>query len=187
MITQIFKFFCWTRTISLRFLSKEHYIEMFLLFIFVFFSRCINIHGTHVTTDNSTNNNMFFFVSDLKIVYYKNYQSLITMPRTRDGKNNLHHYLFGYKIIQNLCKQNLTGSLSLTIIPQKNQIYCWVHKFQATGSVNNINKKAGNLRSGWKFTARCSDNVDMVRDSVRSSLKKSLQRHSQELPLSHAL
>ena len=35
---------------------------------------CLNIYGTHVTANNSTNNNVvFFFVSDLKIVYYNNY------------------------------------------------------------------------------------------------------------------
>ena len=34
---------------------------------------CLNIHGTHVTANNSTNDNVFFFVSDLKIVYYNNY------------------------------------------------------------------------------------------------------------------
>ena len=35
---------------------------------------CLNIDGTHVTANNSTNNNaVFFFVSDLKIVYYNNY------------------------------------------------------------------------------------------------------------------
>ena len=34
----------------------------------------LNIHGTHVTANNSTNNNaVFFFVSGLKIVYYDNY------------------------------------------------------------------------------------------------------------------
>ena len=31
----------------------------------------LNIHGTHVTANNSTNNNVvFFFISDLKIVCY---------------------------------------------------------------------------------------------------------------------
>ena len=44
---------------------------------------------------------------------------------------------------------------------QKSQIYCWVHKFQATVSVKN---KAENHRSGRKLTARCPDNVDAVRD-----------------------
>ena len=29
---------------------------------------CLNINGTHVTANNSTNNYVFFFVSDLKIV-----------------------------------------------------------------------------------------------------------------------
>ena len=33
---------------------------------------CLNIHGTHMTANNSTDNNVvFFFVSDLEIVYYK--------------------------------------------------------------------------------------------------------------------
>ena len=35
---------------------------------------CLNIHGTHVTANNSTNDNVvFLFVSDFKIVYYNNY------------------------------------------------------------------------------------------------------------------
>lgn len=38
---------------------------------------------------------------------------------------------------------------------------------------------AKNSRSGRKLTARCLKNVDALRDSVRS-LKKSIQRHSQE-------
>ena len=34
----------------------------------------LNKPGTHVTANNSTNNNVvFFFASDLKIVYCKNY------------------------------------------------------------------------------------------------------------------
>ena len=34
----------------------------------------LNIHRIHVTANKSTNNNVvFFFVSDLKIVYYNNY------------------------------------------------------------------------------------------------------------------
>ena len=34
---------------------------------------CLNINGTYVTDNNSTNSNfMFFSVSDLKIVYYNN-------------------------------------------------------------------------------------------------------------------
>ena len=35
---------------------------------------CLDIHGNHVTANNSTNDNVvFFFVSDLKIAYYNNY------------------------------------------------------------------------------------------------------------------
>ena len=35
---------------------------------------CLSIHETYVTANNSTNDNAeFFFVSDLKIVYYNNY------------------------------------------------------------------------------------------------------------------
>ena len=35
---------------------------------------CLNVHGAHVTANNSTNNNdVLFFVSELKIVYYNNY------------------------------------------------------------------------------------------------------------------
>ena len=48
---------------------------------------CLNIHGTQVTTNNSINDNVIFcFVSDLKLVYYSNYYSLITMPWTREEK-----------------------------------------------------------------------------------------------------
>ena len=32
---------------------------------------CLNIHGTHVTAND--NNVVFFFILDLKIVYYNNY------------------------------------------------------------------------------------------------------------------
>ena len=58
--------------------------------------------------------------------------------------------------------------------PQKSQIYRKVHKLQATGSVNNLNKKPGNPISGRKLIARCPNNVDAVRDSVGRSSKKSL-------------
>ena len=35
---------------------------------------CLNIHGTHLTANNSIYNNaVFFFASDLKIIYYNNY------------------------------------------------------------------------------------------------------------------
>ena len=57
---------------------------------------------------------------------------------------------------------------------------------KATESVNNLNKKIENTRSGKKLTAKCSDSVDAVRDSVEKNLKKTLRRRSQELRLSRA-
>ena len=60
--------------------------------------------------------------------------------------------------------------------PPKSQIYHWVHKLQATGSVNNLNKKARNPRCYRKLTVRCPDNVDVVRDSFRRSSKKLLPK-----------
>ena len=66
-------------------------------------------------------------------------------------------------------------------------MYRWVHRFQSTETVNNLNKEKENPRSGRKLTARCPDHMDAVRDSVGRSLKKSLQRCSQELGLSCTL
>ena len=51
-------------------------------------------------TANSNYNNVFFFVLDLKIVYYDNYKSSITTPWTRE-ENTLVHHLCEDKIIQN--------------------------------------------------------------------------------------
>ena len=62
-----------------------------------------------------------------------------------------------------------------------------MNKFQVTGSLNKLKKKAKNPRSGWKWTAKCPDNVDAVRDSVGGSRKKSLRKRSQELGFSCAL
>ena len=133
-----------------------------------------------VTANNSTHSNFVsFFVSDFKIVYYNNCQSSITMPWTREEKI--------FCVITYLeTKSFKTGQVifrrkfNLTNIPPptKSQIYRWVHKFQATGSVNNLSKMAENHRSGRKLPARCPDNVDTARDSVGRSPKKSLRRRS---------
>ena len=58
-----------------------------------------------------------------------------------------------------LCKAKFRRKFNFNSYPQ---IYRWVNKFQAIGSVNNLNKKAKNLRSGRKLNARCLDNVDAV-------------------------
>ena len=51
------------------------------------YTGCLNIHGTHVTVNNSTNNYVvFFFVSDLIILYSNNYLFSILMPLTREEK-----------------------------------------------------------------------------------------------------
>ena len=34
---------------------------------------CLNIDGNHVIANNATTSNVFFFVSDLKIVYCSHY------------------------------------------------------------------------------------------------------------------
>ena len=48
---------------------------------------CLNIHVTHISANKFTNKNvMFFFVSDLKIVYYNNYYPSIAMLWTREEK-----------------------------------------------------------------------------------------------------
>ena len=104
----------------------------------------------------------------------------------QEKKNILRHYLFGDKIIQN-CAYKFRRQFNFSNYPQKSQIYRWVHKFQATASVNNLNKMVENPRSDWKLTAKCPDNVDAVRDSVGRNPKKSFRRRSQELGFSYAL
>ena len=100
------------------------------------------------------------------------------------GKSIFAPVLIWRKNHSKLCKQNFTGCLTSQ---KKSEIHCWVHKFQATGSVNNLKSKAENSRSCRKLMARCPDNVDMVRDSIEKNPKKSLQRRSQELCLSRIL
>ena len=91
------------------------------------------------------------------IITYLETKSFKTVQAKICGKSNFNNYL------------------------QKSQIYRWVHKFQATRSVNNLNMKEENPRFCRKLTARWPDNLDAVRDSVRRSPKKFLQRHSKNL------
>ena len=127
-----------------------------------------------MTANNSTKNNVaFFFVSGLKIVYDNNYQSFIAIPWIREEK-----YVASLLIWrQNHSKLHAKfhRKFNYDNYPQKRQIYRWGHKSQATGSVNHINKEAENLRSGRNLTARCPDNVDMMRDSVESVRKSSFE------------
>ena len=125
-----------------------------------------------------------FFVSDLKIVYYNNYQSSIIIAMDKRRKIFCITYLNikSFKTVQ----AKFSRKFNFNNYPQKSKIYRWVHKFQATGSLNNPNKKAENRRPSRKLTTRCHDNVDAVRDSVKRSPKKSPRRPSQELDLSRA-
>ena len=74
--------------------SSAGFLYFFLLTIIIIIIKnsicsigCLNIHGNHVTANESTSNNaVFFFVSDLKIIYYNNNQFSITMPWTREEK-----------------------------------------------------------------------------------------------------
>ena len=60
----------------------------------------------------------------------------------QEMKNILRH-LFGDKIIQNLQAKSC-WEFNFNNFPQKTQIYRWIHKFQATGLIDNLNKKAEN-------------------------------------------
>ena len=110
-----------------------------------------------------------YLVPDLKIAYHNNnYSSIIIMRRKKKDK------IFCVTYLEIKSLKNFVGSLTLTIVPRKTKIYRWIHKFKATGSVNNISMKAENPRSGRKLTARCPDDVNEVRDSVKRIPKKSL-------------
>ena len=134
----------------------------------------------------NNNNVVFFFVSNLKIVYYNKYYSSITIPWTREKKISCVTTYLKTKSLKTV-QAKFHRKFNFNNYPQKSQIYHWIHKFQATVSVNNLKKKAENSISDRKLMAKCPDNMDVVRDSVWRNLKKSLQKHSQELSHLHAL
>ena len=103
------------------------------------------------------------------------------MPWTRVGK------YFASILIWRQDHSKLQAKFrNLTIIPKKPNLSL-VTYISRSRSVNNLDKKAENLRSGRKLTTRCPDYVDKVRDSVGKSPKNSLRQRSQELSLSRAL
>ena len=107
------------------------------------------------------------------------------MPWTNEQKYFVSLFIW-QRYHSKRCKQNVRRKFNFNNYPQKSQIYRWAHEFQATGSLNNLNKKGETPRSGRKLTARFPDNMDAMRDSVGRSQKKSIRRHSQELGLSRA-
>ena len=62
--------------------------------------------------------------------------------------------------------------------PHKFQITRWAKMFKDTGTMIKSTKKGQFSTSGRKLTARSSENVDAVRDSVARIPKKSLRRRS---------
>ena len=65
-----------------------------------------------MSADNSTNNNIeFSFVSDLKIVYYKQLSIIDYNAFDKRGKNILSHNLYGDKIIPN-CASKVSQELN---------------------------------------------------------------------------
>ena len=67
--------------------------------------------------------------------------------------------------------------------PSKTDIYRWIKKFEATGTINDMRKKSSAVKVGRKPTARSTENIAAVRDSVGRSPKKSVRRRSQDLGL----
>ena len=59
-------------------------------------------------------------------------------------------------------------------ISQKSQIYRWVTKFEAKGTVNKLSKKI-TTRSGPKIKVR-TENLNTVKELVERSQKKSICR-----------
>ena len=67
-------------------------------------------------------------------------------------------------------------------VPSKSRIFDWTQKFREHGTVQNYNSKGlGDTYSGRRVSARTERNIDVVRDSVGRSPKKSIRRRSQEL------
>ena len=98
------------------------------------------------------------------------------MPWTRERKTLFITYLEtkSFKTVQ----AKFCWKFNSNNYPQKSQIYSWIYKFQATGSVNNLNKAAENPRSGRKLTARCPDYVNAERFCWKESEKVPLKTFS---------
>lgn len=76
------------------------------------------------------------------------------------------------------------GQYNKNKTPTKTDIYRWIKKFEANGTINDMRQKPPAVTVGSKPTARSPENIAVVRDSVGRSPKKSLRRRSQELGIS---
>ena len=83
------------------------------------------------------------------------------MPWTREAQY-FASLLTWRQNLSKLGKQNFAGSL---ITPEKPNLQLDT-KISSHKVSKNLNKKAENSRSGRKFTARCLNNMDVVRNSV---------------------
>ena len=145
----------------------------------IIFSGCFNIHGAHVTVNNSTTNNVFIFVSDLKIVYYIHYLSLIIMPFTQKEKI----FCISYLETKSFITMPANFFMKFDNYSQKAKFIVGSTNFKPQVSVNNLNKKTKNPRSCRKLTARRPNNLDVVRDSVGMNVMKYLRRRFMEVPV----
>ena len=86
----------------------------------------------HPLNSSINNNVVFFFLSDLKIVYYNNYYNSITMRWTREEKY-FASLLIWRQNHTKLCKQNFTGSFNSTITPWKAKFIAGYSNFKPQG------------------------------------------------------
>ena len=120
---------------------------------------CLNINGTHVTANNSTTNkDMLFSVSDLKIVYYNNYQSSITRPWTRKEKY-FASLLIWRQNHSKLCKQNFAGILTQQLSPEKPHLSLGTQISSHLQDV--ICKMSGQCRCSERFCRKESEKVPL--------------------------
>ena len=78
------------------------------------------------------------------------------MPWTREEKYFASQFIRKQKSFKTV-QAKFLKKFNFDYYSQKRQIYRWVLKFQATGSVNNFNKMTEYPRSNRKLTARSPD------------------------------
>ena len=109
------------------------------------------IHESYVTANNPWNNNVVFFFC-FRFEDSLPYQLLILDHNALDKRQKFFGVTsyWGRKSLKTV-QEKFCRKFNFNNHPQKSQIYRWVFKFQATGSVNNLNKRAENpvLAGSW--------------------------------------
>ena len=101
---------------------------------------CLKIHATHVTANNSANINVLVLIFQIwreEIITINNHQSKSLGQRRKQYFVSL---LIWQQNNSKRCKQNFARRSTSTAIPREAK-FVVRHKFQATGSVNDLNKK----------------------------------------------